>query len=470
MKNKNQKGAIIMMVIVFGGIFLLLFGGLSGLIFFQLRQSLQKWAWTESLEIAEAGIDFAKWCQNHGIDPVLEKDFFDPQGNKVGAFSLQILSTTACDETVNTEILSTGWTQDFPDIQRTIKTILGQASVGQYAYLLNDNVWAGADREVRGYYHSNGGVRMDGENQSIVSSAQESWVCTDSFGCNYWDCPDDCTAQGNACLCPGVFTTTGNSSPDLFFSPAPLFDFEGITIDLANIKNLVFAFPQEKYWPPVNEIDANGLGYDLKLKNTGQFEVWIITDLDDTYAYSLEQGWHDDYFIIENEYLYSTHYLDLDCSLLFFEDNLWVQGKIKGKATIVSADLINPTKDTNVVLSHDIEYTTLDGSDGLALVGQNNVLIGPDSLDTMELRGIFVAQKGHFGRNHYPWNLKEKLEIYGSIMSNGRVGTKWTSGSVVISGYSKRENYIDSNLIYSAPPFVPSITPDFEIIHWEEVE
>ena len=458
------------MVIVFGSIFLLLFGGLSGYIFFQLRQSLKKLAWTESLEVAEAGIDFAKWCKNHEIDPPLTKDFFDPEGNAIGSFSLEVLSNFSCGEEERTEVFSTGFTNNFPALKRKIKIVLGQVSVGQYAYLLNDNVWAGADRELRGYYHSNGGIRMDGENQSIVSSAQESWICTDSFGCDSSDCPDDCAVEGDACLCPGVFTTTGNSNPDLFFSPAPLFDFEGITIDLAKIKNLVFAFSQEKYWPPVSEIDANGLGYNLKFKNTGEFEVWIITDLDDTYAYSLEQGWHDDYFIIESEYLYSTDYLDPNCSLLFFEDNLWVEGIVKGKVTTVSADLINPTKDTSVVLSADIEYTALDGSDGLALVGQNNVLIGPDSPDIMELRGIFVAQKGHFGRNHYPSNLKEKLEIYGSIISNGRVGTKWSSGSVVVSGYSKRENYIDSNLIYFAPPFVPSITSDFEIIHWEEVE
>ena len=88
----------------------------------------------------------------------------------------------------------------------------------------------------------------------------------------------------------------------------------------------------------------------------------------------------------------------------------------------------------------------------------------------MELRGIYIAQKGHFGRNHYPLNTKEKIEIYGSIVSNGRVGTQWTSGSSVVSGYLKRENYIDSELIYSPPPFVPSTSPEFNILDWEEIE
>jgi hypothetical protein len=86
----------------------------------------------------------------------------------------------------------------------------------------------------------------------------------------------------------------------------------------------------------------------------------------------------------------------------------------------------------------------------------------------MELRGIFIAQKGRFSRNHYPGNIRDELEIYGSVISNGRVGTQWVSGSQVISGYLKRESYFDSNLVYNPPPFVPYITPDFKIVKWEE--
>jgi hypothetical protein len=104
------------------------------------------------------------------------------------------------------------------------------------------------------------------------------------------------------------------------------------------------------------------------------------------------------------------------------------------------------------------------------VVGERNVLISPNSPNQMELRGIFIAQKGRFSRNHYPGNIKDKLEIYGSIISNGRVGTQWVSGSQVISGYLKRESYFDSNLVYNPPPFVPYITPDFKIVKWEETK
>jgi hypothetical protein len=469
-KKKQKRGVIVVLVLIFGMIFLILFGGLLGFIVLQYRNSLEKWAWAESLHIAEAGANLYKWCQNHELECPAEKVFSDISGNEIGEFSLEFSSTISCGEITDREVVAIGWTADSPDIQRKIRIDYGRLSVGRYAYLLNDNVWAGEDREISGLYHSNGGIRMDGENQSLVSSARDTWLCTSSFGCDYLNCPDDCSREGDACRCPGVFTTTQNSNPDLFLSPVPPFDFEGITMEFAEIRNLVFSYPQEKYWPPSEQIDAGAKGYHLKFFNDGTFEVWIITDLEATYSYSLEEDWHYDYFIIENEYLYDSLLIESDCPLLFFEDNLWVEGEVKGKVTVVSADLLTPTRDTSMVLSGEINYTSLDGSDGLALAAQENILIPPDSPNQMELRGIFVAQKGRFGRNHYPSNIREKLEIYGSIVSNGRVGTKWISGSVVVSGYLKRENYIDSHLIYNPPAFTPYVSSDFEIINWEEVE
>jgi len=471
-KFSLSKGIITTYALVFGAIFLILLAGLLGFILLQLKQASQKVAWHESLHIAETGINYYRWCLNNGVEALCQtdKEYVDPAGNPIGRFFLDITSMTSCGETTERTIVSTGWTYDFPDVKRQVSVLYARTSVAKYAYLLNDNVWAGADREIRGLYHSNGGIRMDGENQSLVTSAKEEWICTDSFGCSTCPIDDGCRVENSNCICPGVLTTTGNSAPDLFDFPVPPFDFNGITIDLADIKALTLPYPQEYYWPPVTDVDASGDGYHIIFVNDGTFEVWIITDLQATWAYSIEEGWHDDYFTISSEYLYGTYSIDSNCSLIFVEDNLWVEGKVQGKATIASANLISPTDETDVVLPGNIDYTVLDGSDGLAVIGERNVLISPDSPDQMELRGIFVAQLGRFGRNHYQGNIKDKLEMYGSIVSNGRVGTKWTSGGAIISGYLKRENYFDSNLVYSPPPFVPYANSDFEILNWEEIE
>lgn len=464
------KGVITTYVLVFGTIFLILLAGLLGFILLQLRISAQRIAWNHSLHIAEAGLNYYRWCLNNEVEAncQTEKDYYDPVGNLIGRFSLVVSSQQACGQTINKRIISTGWTNDFPEIKRKVSTLYARESVAKFSYILNNNVWIGSDHEIRGPYHSNGGVRFDGENQSIVTSARETWLCTSSFGCNYLACPAGCSREGSACRCPGVFTTTNVSNPDLFEFPVSPFDFIGITIDLAQMKNL--AQTSGIYLPPSVNINSQGKGYHIKFKNDGTFEVWIITRLSPTYAYSLEEGWHYDYFTIASEYFYNTYTIPSACSAIFVEDNLWPEGVVKGKVAIASANLINPNLDTDVVLLGNIDYTLRDGSDGLVLISERNILIGPQSPNKMKLRGIFVAQKGRFSRNHYPENFREKLEIYGTIVSNGRVGTKWLSGSQVISGYLNRESYFDSNLIYNPPVFVPYINPEFKIINWQEVK
>jgi hypothetical protein len=465
--SKN-KGMAISLILVFGAIFLILFGGLVSLITFQLRLMEKRQAYELSLHIAEAGLEFYQWCINNQAPCGLSQDFKDAQGKKIGQFSLEVDLPSHCGVPAQRTIISTGKTEKFPEIKRKIKTSYAKPSVAQYAYLINDNVWAGSDREIRGLYHSNGGIRMDGENQSLVTSSQEEWVCTRSFGC--FPCPTDlgCYLKTGQCLCPGVFGRGENK--DLWQWPVPPFDFEGITLDLAQMKEISQADLGGLYLPPSKNLNPKAKGYHLKLKEDGTFEVWIITDLNYVLGYSLEEGWTKNYFIIEKEYLFNTYSLDPACSLIFLEDDLWIEGKLKGKATIISANLIDPVSEAKIILPANILYTKKDGLDGLTLISEGNILIGPQSPDKMELNGIFIAQKGRFGRNHYPWNIREKLEITGSIISNGRVGTKWSSGSQIVSGYKKRENYIDPNLVFASPPFTPNLSDAFQITSWQEVE
>jgi len=65
---KANKGAIVVYIIVFGGIALMMLAGLLGYIIIQLRAIEQKSAWNESLNIAEAGIDYYRWCLNNGVE------------------------------------------------------------------------------------------------------------------------------------------------------------------------------------------------------------------------------------------------------------------------------------------------------------------------------------------------------------------------------------------------------------------
>ncbi len=469
-RKKNEKGMIIIIVLVFSFIFLILLSAVLNFILLQSKMAKEKIAWNESFDIAEAGINYYRWCLNHQLGSSCQttKTYLDSDGKEVGQFSLEITPITGCGDNDSQKIISTGWTDEFPDIKRKISVLYAKTSVAKYAYLLNSNVWAGSDREIRGLYHSNGGVRMDGTNESLVTSSQDKWVCTDSFGCN--PCPTDngCWIENSTCYCPGVFTTTENPNESLFKFPVTSFDFNGITIDLTKIKDKAEAV--STYLPPSEDINRQGKGYHLIFKDDGQVDVWIITSLYSDWAYNLEEGWHYDYFRIRNEYFYKTISFPSSCRVIYAEDNIWLEGIVKGKITVASANLIETNKETNIILPGNIKYADTDGSDGLTLISQKDILISPSSPDDMELDGIFIAQNGHFGRNLYWWNTRDNLKMVGAIVSNGRVGTQWTSGSYVVSGYLNRENYVDPGLIYEPPPFTPAVEYEYNILKWQEVK
>ncbi len=487
MRSNKNKGFVITYVLLFGVVFLILLSGLLSFILSQLRQSKHELAYEQALHIAEAGLERYRWYLIHksqalfdgaeiGCPPsncldclVCEYELTFPGLGKIGKYRLEIEEERACGVTTAIRVMATGWTTEFPDIQRKISVHYVRPTVAEYSYILNDNVWAGADRTIMGPYHSNGGIRMDGQNNSLVTSAQDEWICTASYGCSV--CPLVCQIQaGGECLCPGVFTTA-NGRVDLFRTGISRFDFEGIIIELGRVKSLTQPFPEGMgkglYLPP-----SGKKGYHVILKGR-EVEVRKIKELTRVMAHGTEKGWHWEYSIISEKGSAINYSLD-DCGLIFIEDDVWLEGEVEGKITLVVADLITHGKERNVWLKDDIIYRDGGKPDGFILMSQGNILITPDSPDYLDLQGVFIAQTGFFGRNHYPhtwypnYARKEKLRIFGTIVSNGRVGTKWSSGGAWVSGYRQRETIFNPILTFNPPPFIPSTSEEFRFKGWEE--
>ncbi len=142
-------------------------------------------------------------------------------------------------------------------------------------------------------------------------------------------------------------------------------------------------------------------------------------------------------------------------------------------------DLGDP--DHSIILHDNITYAT--SSAGLLAVAEEDVLVGLVVPDDMELNGIFIAQNGRFGRNHYrTWGsydvewfhnsyvTRDELTINGTIVSNGRVGTKWTSGGTFISGFDTRYNSYDRFLVDNPPPLAPNTSEDYKFVEWREMD
>src|SRR5690606_24376444 len=136
-----------------------------------------------------------------------------------------------------------------------------------YAYIINTSVWAGADRTIIGPYHSNSGVRMDGVNNSVVSSGLESWTCTSSFGCN-----PDTTVDG-------VFGDGPNS--ELWTFPSPPITFSGITLDLSNMQAKAKA--SGRWFGP-----SGDYGYLVQLLSNNTFNLYRVTGTQSYSGYTAE--------------------------------------------------------------------------------------------------------------------------------------------------------------------------------------
>lgn len=510
-EQKNEKGLVTTWALIFGVIFLIMLGGLLNFILTQLETSDREVAFKKSLHIAEAGADYYRWHLNHNPNDVsdghatstctkeegflvcgpYQHDYYEPWSDeKLGEFALTIKSKMICGMPLGIYVISEGATTEHPELKRKIRVKFASTPIAEYAYMLGSSVWAGADRKIYGKYHSNGGIRMDGTHNSIVSSSEskrsegEGWVCNSGF-CPE-DCPDGCVEQGGECICDGV--CGGGSPKDYWEYSAKEFKFDGLDGAFLKIKSLAeqieTSVGEDSYYAPTTD----QTGYHIVFKGN-KYDIYEVDKVGTKDAYTMEkQYYHPSYEIIEKETRIQENVkLPGDCGIIYVEDNLWVEGTVEGKVTVVAANPSSSSYDSDVVFKDDLKYEAYppDGSDSLAVMAENNMFIPYDSPNEMELKGVFVAKEGWFGRKHYqccnwlwesppcswsgwknPKCQRDYLNVYGSIVSKERVGTGWTDNS----GYLERDNYFDEKLAKSPPPLLPYVSEHREIISWDEIE
>jgi hypothetical protein len=467
MKYSSQKGIAVILVLVFAAVFGMSVSALMGFIFSQAQLGAGKEIREQALGIAEAGLEYYKWFLAHNPNDLQDgtgttgpyvHSYDDPELGQVGSFSLDVTGNFTCGQIQSVDITSTGTVDTDPRFTRTVFGRYARPSVAEYSYIIGDDVWAGSDRTITGPYHANGGIRMDGTNNSTVTSGVANWSA--SFNCDGGNPSDGVCGDG-----PGS---------TLWDFPAPTISFDDMASDLANLKS--FAQSDGIYLAPYGstEINYGGYmtavdGYHLIFNSDGTVDIYQVTDTSGYWGWRTGIGYSPDFHLIDSETFVERRTVPSDCSVIFVEDKVWIEGTVKGKVTVVVADLVNGSYDPDVILNGDINYSTLDGSDGLTVISEFGVYIPPDSPDYLSLRGIFVAQGDRFGRPYYEGDIKTQLTISGTIVSRERVGTSWTSGATVVSGYLNRDNSYDRLQTTNPPPFTPVSTTTSRYILWQEL-
>lgn len=471
---KQETGAMLVMALVFTTLFTVMAIGIAGMISAQHKYGLKKINWAKSLAAAEAGINYYRWHLAHAPEDYADgtgaagpyvHDYQDNLGNPIGQFSLNITPPSACSNVVLIE--STGLMNNDPNVTRSVKVKYGKKSLADYAFLTNSNAWFGDTEALHGPVHSNGGIRMDGSHDSLVTSAKETYLCGPEHGCSYQNKP-------------GVWGSGGD--PELWDYPVSNVDFDAITTDLQVLKNLAdntacsasedCLFPQQ------------GLGYHLRFINNGTFDLYRVTRLTNpTWGYN-GSGWIRESNDLLRESLIGNYNIPSNCGIIFVEDNLWIDGAVKGKVTVVAAKLPESGNTPKIIINGNLTYAAKDGTNVLGIISQSDIIVPLWSApDNLEVDAALMAQKGHVYRKYYcrglacqrwvdglevPFLIRNSITIYGSIITNTVWTWSWVNGSgQTVSGYRNTITNYDPNLTYNPPPGFPT-TGEHEFLQWEE--
>ena len=483
-----SRGVTVMLVMVFMGVFAMVVTTLASYLLTQANVGRAKFAREQAFSIAEAGLEYYRWFLAHnpqiiqtgqGIVSPYEYIVNDPEGGEIGTATITVTPKTACGVIQSIEIQSQGTSDADTRFKRMLFARYTRPSVAEYSNILNANVWAGSDRVITGPYFSNGGIRMDATTNSTVSSAVFAWTCDSSFGCTP-------TASK-----PGVWGS-GTNQP-LWKYPSATFDFPGIATNFAQMKTYastqgimlnptnvkVAGVQQGNSFPNVGGTEQRGFRIVLRSDNTiDVYRVMGSSQVKSKHIDNLGQ-WVSDYHTVDNQPLIGNFAIPQGCPVIYAEAKVWLEGVVGNKTTLVAADEGSFAPD--IILNNNITYGSGTGSSGLTAIAEHSVIIPLVSPDMMTIRGIFVAQTGYVGRNFYQiggqngvpqsqnsFVKQSTLTTIGTIVSNQRVGTKWSCGGIYCSGYENRIDTYDRLLALDPPPFTPFASPDYKFIVWKE--
>ena len=462
----NERGFITPALLIITGAFLVVIYGLLLVLTLQFDYSNRQLGSDQSLHVAEAGVNYYRWHLAH--DPTDYKDgqagngpyeheYTDPQGSPIGKYSLTITPPSAGSSIVT--IQSVGWTYQYPKVKRTVIVQYGRPSFTQYAFLQNSSSWYAAGVTVNGKIHSNNGIRMDGTNLSLVTSAQEDYQCGSETGCSPPTKKD------------GVWGAGGDKG--LWQFPVVPIDFDTITFDLAQMRNT--SQTQGLYLAP-----STKKGYHIIFNGDGSYTVKKVLTISKVQGYQVpgvglgqqgQGGCRDRDMVIASESIIGNYTIS-DKPLIFVEDNVWVEGQVKGRVTVASASFPIGSSNVDTWIPNNITYTTYDGTDVLGLISQNNLYFTRDIPDDFRLDAVLMSQNGAIIRHGYisscnpgAWSIKNSLTMNGAVINYDK--SYWNWGDPLESGFRTRTINYDTHILYAPPPYFPT-SGEYQFISWRE--
>ncbi len=477
----------------------------------------------KALNIAEAGVNYYLWHLSHnptdfkdgqstpatpdpnlGYGPYVH-NYVDALGYSVGTYTLWIKPDSSASTSATVRSIGKDTKSGFT---RTIQAQIGAPSFASYGLVADVPVWFGNTESSHGPIHSNIGVRMDGSSDSVVSSANTTYVPPSNLGGN------GSTSR------PGVWCDTSVTTPvncntrskaDWTY-PQPSIDFNQVTGSLCTLKKQAFAsdpataslaslsnactrVPTTRtasYLPQRSTSGSYSLGrgYLVQLNTNGTYDLYNVNSENDTrtpYTSALSLS------------SVATGVSVPANGVIFAEDNVWVRTNptFHGRVTIGAGRLASASVNAEIVIADDVVYSTKNGEDAIGLIAENDITIAPYAVPTsgafnFEVNGALLAQSGSvlypgsYRSNSWDctrgWtNSNQTFSFYGSVATRQTWTWSWLNGysqcgdasrdpitNRYISGFLNNSTQYDYNLKYSPPPSYP-VTSTYNILSWREI-
>ena len=153
-------------------------------------------------------------------------------------------------------------------------------------------------------------------------------------------------------------------------------------------------------------------GYLLSFKKDGTFDLYRVKSLyPPVDCYNGERWTLESWDIKEKEFVDNLP-LPQDCAPIFAETNLWIEGTVNGRVTVVAARLSKHARihQANIIINGNIDYA--NDNSILAMIAQKNILVPLRSPDNLSIKGVMVAKNGRVIRYYYPPRDYEPFKTY----------------------------------------------------------
>lgn len=479
---RYHRGTLIIQVLAFATIGTIILSGLVSWATSAVRGARITEYREQSLQIAEAGIDYYRWHLAHDASDFQDgtaisgpyiHPYYNAQGERVGEFALTITPPSPGSTIVT--VTATGTMDANPLFNRAIRARLGKASFAKYAVISNNDMSIGAD--IQGPMHSNGGIYLvSGIAHNIVTSAKTTFNSTTTGGVTKWGVYS--ASDPNP---PTAFATVTAMFPAGRQVGAPALDFDGITVDLAALKTEAQA--NGRYYAA-----SGGLGYLIILQTNDTFDLYRVDTAATGGGSCTAYVWWtypscpsaaNAKWSVNGKTLIGNDVAFPNDGIIFAEDHVWVEGTINtARLTIVAATIPDVGNRKNIIVNHDLLYTNKDGQDVIGLIAQDNFWVGVLSDNDLEIDAAIIAQNGRVSRYAYSncggSETRANITFYGMFASNqryayGNLGSGCSPG-IGLSGYQTSRTYVyDPYLLYGPPPSFPLTTDQYQILSWDEL-